>query len=118
MYIALGDLVLYFAKPYLCTIRANNIGTHCNLSKIPRKHCVRAQSTRCTVIRCVCAALRHCWDRTEGFCVCVRVCVCLCVCLSVCVCHLYSLNGWFNFDEIFHKRFSISLVVPVCVSAY
>ena len=31
------------------------------------------------------------------------VCVCLSVCLSVCVCHLYSLNGWTDFDETFHK---------------
>ena len=32
-----------------------------------------------------------------------RVCVCVCVCVSVCVCHLYSLNGWTDFDETFHK---------------
>ena len=34
-----------------------------------------------------------------------RVCVCLCVCVCVCVCvsHLYSPNGWTNFDETFHR---------------
>merc|ERR1712240_634048 len=39
-----------------------------------------------------------------------RVCVCLCVCLSVCVSHLYSPNGWTNFDETLHKSFSINLL--------
>ena len=38
-----------------------------------------------------------CCNRTQG------VCVCVSVCLSVCVCHLYSLNGWTDFDETFHK---------------
>merc|ERR1712090_55944 len=39
-----------------------------------------------------------------------RVCVCLCVCLSVCVCHLYSPNGWTDFDETFHKSFTMNLL--------
>jgi len=44
-----------------------------------------------------------CCVRTEGVCVCVCVCVCVSVCLSVCVCHLYSPNGWTDFDETFNK---------------
>merc|ERR1712148_84176 len=42
--------------------------------------------------------------------VCVCQCVCLCVCVSVCVCHLYSPNGWTDFDETFHKLFSMNLL--------
>ena len=36
-------------------------------------------------------------------CVYVCLCVCACVCLSVCLCHLYSPNGWTDFDETLHK---------------
>merc|ERR1712203_265244 len=43
-------------------------------------------------------------------CLCVCVSVCLSVCLSVCVSHLYSPNGWTNFDETFHKSFSMNLL--------
>merc|ERR1712074_465439 len=31
-------------------------------------------------------------------------------CLCVCVCHLYSPNGWTDFDETFHKSFSMNLL--------
>merc|ERR1712074_335374 len=31
-------------------------------------------------------------------------------CLCVCLCHLYSPNGWTNFDETFHKSCSINLL--------
>merc|ERR1712074_95864 len=42
--------------------------------------------------------------------VCVCLSVCLCVCVCVCVCHLYSPNGWTDFDETFHKPFSMNLL--------
>merc|ERR1712208_264208 len=32
------------------------------------------------------------------------------VCVSVCVSHLYSPNGWTNFDETFYKSFSMNLL--------
>merc|ERR1712105_497014 len=39
-----------------------------------------------------------------------RVSVCVCVCLSVCLCHRFSPNGWTDFDETFHKSFTIHLL--------
>merc|ERR1712074_85453 len=42
--------------------------------------------------------------------VCVSVCLCVCVSVCVCVCHLYSPNGWTDFDETFHKLFTINLL--------
>merc|ERR1712074_379367 len=42
--------------------------------------------------------------------VCECLSVCLCVCVCVCVCHLYSPNGWTDFDETFHKSFSMNLL--------
>ena len=38
------------------------------------------------------------------------LCVCLSVCLCVCLCHLYSPNEWTDFDETFHKSFSMNLL--------
>merc|ERR1712105_197351 len=41
---------------------------------------------------------------------CVCVSVCLSVCLSVWVGHLHSPNGRTDFDETFHKSFSMNLL--------
>merc|ERR1712148_120872 len=38
------------------------------------------------------------------------VCVCLSVCPSVRLCHLYSPNERTDFDETFHKSFSMNLL--------
>merc|ERR1712074_404214 len=43
-------------------------------------------------------------------CVCLCVCVSVCLCVCVCVCHLYSPNGWTDFDETFVKSFSMNLL--------
>merc|ERR1712074_503036 len=40
----------------------------------------------------------------------VSMSVCVCVCVSVCVCHLYSPNGWTDFDETFYKSFTMNLL--------
>ena len=44
-----------------------------------------------------------CCNRTQGVCVSVCLCVGVCVCVCVCVCHLYSPNGWTDFDETLYK---------------
>ena len=44
--------------------------------------------------------------------------VCLCVCLCVCLLALERQNYWVNFNETYHKRSSICLVVCVWVSAH
>merc|ERR1712203_962795 len=36
--------------------------------------------------------------------------VCVSVCVSVCLCHLYSPNGWTDFDETFHKLSTMNLL--------
>merc|ERR1712074_80982 len=43
-------------------------------------------------------------------CVCICECVCVCLYMCVCLCHLYSPNDWTDFDETFHKSFSINLL--------